>query len=165
MLPRNKARLCIVASLLLLLGCNEEVLYSDTTSYEGGWPLNQPAAFELPELDPEKKYDLYLDIRNTNDYPFSNLFLIVSLEFPEGKVITDTLEYRMAKPDGSWLGKGIGSVKDNKLWYKEDVEFAEAGSYRLSVSHAVRNNNQAQGVSQLAGISDVGYSIEEAKPE
>ena len=87
------------------------------------------------------------------------------MEFPHGKVITDTLEYRMAHPDGAWMGEGIGSIKESKLWYKENVAFFEEGSYKLSVSQAVRNNGEVQGVTQLKGITEVGYSIEAANPE
>ena len=162
---RNRGTISILALLLLLVACDQSVLFSESVSYKDSWPLDQPALFDLPQLESDKTYNLFLDVRNTNEFPFSNLFLIVSMDFPNGKVITDTLEYRMANPDGSWLGKGIGTVKDNKLWYKEKFQFTESGTYRLSVTHAVRNNNQVQGVSQLAGISDVGYSIEEAIPE
>ncbi|PQB05527.1 gliding motility lipoprotein GldH [Aureitalea marina] len=162
---RNSGSISILALLLLLVGCDKSVLFSESVSFDDTWPLDQPAVFDLPQLESDRTYNLFLDVRNTNDYPFSNLFLIVSMDFPNGKVITDTLEYRMANPDGSWLGKGIGTVKDNKLWYKEQIQFTETGTYRLSVAHAVRNNNRVQGVSQLAGISDVGYSIEEAIPE
>lgn len=165
MRPRNSRMIAFMASLLLIVGCDEHLIHSDTVAYGDSWPLDQPAIFDLPEMDSSKTYNLFLDVRNTNDYPFSNLYLIVSMDFPNGKVITDTLEYRMTSPDGNWLGTGIGSVKDNKLWYKENIRFSENGKYSLSVVHAVRNNNQAQGVSQLPGISDVGYSIEEANPQ
>jgi len=74
--------------------------------------------------------------------------------------VTDTLEYRMANPDGSWLGNGIGSVKESKLWYKQNFTFTEQGSYRIRISHALRNNGEVDGVTNLEGITDVGYSIE-----
>jgi len=67
----------------------------------------------------------------------------------------------MALPDGTWLGKG-NRVKDNKLWYKENVRFYEEGSYTLSLKHAMRNINKVEGVNQLKGITDVGISIEKA---
>ena len=82
------------------------------------------------------------------------------MEFPHGKVVTDTLEYKMANPDGSWLGTGFGTIKENKLWYKEGITFFEGGTYNLRITHAVRNNGEVDGVTALEGISDVGYSIE-----
>lgn len=82
------------------------------------------------------------------------------MNFPHGKTVVDTLEYRMANADGSWLGQGIGSVKENKLWYKEQVKFLEEGNYNITITHAVRNNGEVEGVTKIEGITDVGYSIE-----
>ncbi len=87
------------------------------------------------------------------------------MNFPHGKTVTDTLEYRMANPDGTWLGEGIGSIKENKFWYKEDVSFFEDGVYTISIAQAVRNNGEVDGVTNLAGITDVGFSLEEALQE
>lgn len=142
--------------------CDSNTVFSETQSLPGYWNKDRKVEFAIPELDSSKKYNVYLHLRNTNDYKYNNLFLIVSMTFPNGKIVVDTLEYRMANPDGTWLGRGIGNVKENKLWYKENVSFFEKGSYRISVTHANRNNGDIDGVSNLEGIVDLGYSIEEA---
>jgi len=87
------------------------------------------------------------------------------MKYPHGKTVTDTLEYRMANPDGSWLGTGIGSIKENKLWYKENFSFTEDSTYRVAITHAMRNNGDVEGVSILEGITDVGFSIEEVSQQ
>jgi gliding motility-associated lipoprotein GldH len=76
--------------------------------------------------------------------------------------VRDTLEYEMAKPDGQWLGTGYGSLKENKLWYKENVVFPSSGVYTLEISHAMRKNGQVDGIVELEGITDVGYLIEKS---
>lgn len=155
----------ILAGLLgfmVLLSCNSNTVASDTRALSSHWGEDEVLEFTLPKLDSLKKYDVYLNIRNTNDYKYNNIFLIVSMNFPHGKTITDTLEYRMAKPDGSWLGQGIGNVKENKLWYREQVSFLEDGDYTLTIAQAVRNNGAVEGVTNLEGITDVGFSIEES---
>ncbi len=78
---------------------------------------------------------------------------------PDGLAETDTLEYRLAAPDGTWLGVGSGNIKDNLLAYKEAMAFDKTGPYRLSIQHALRNNGEVQGVSQLEGIVELGYQI------
>lgn len=145
--------------------CSNDAVFSSNTSFSDGWPLRDTVQVELPQLDSIKAYNLYINVRNSNDYPFNNLFLIVSMDFPQGKTITDTLEYRMANPDGTWMGSGIGSVKENKLWYKEGVKFSEDGTYKLSIVHAVRNNGAVEGVERLTGITDVGVSVELPKTD
>lgn len=151
-----------VLLLLVFSACNSKTVVGEMKSFEGGWGLNETVSFQIPQLDSLQTYDIYLHLRNTNEYPFNNIYLIVDMEFPHGKTVTDTLEYRMAAPDGDWLGQGIGNVKESKLWYKEGVRFFEEGIYTLRVAQAVRNNGEVAGVSDLKGITDVGYSIEKA---
>ena len=69
----------------------------------------------------------------------------------------------MAMPDGKWLGKGYGSIKENKLWYKENIIFTVKGVYTLQISHAMRKNGKADGIMELEGITDVGFLIEKRK--
>ena len=157
-----RSSLLIITILLLLGACDSRTVVSDTISLPSTWNKDSVIAFDIPPLDSLKKYNLFLHIRNSNDYKYNNLFLIVSMNFPHGKTITDTLEYRMANPDGSWLGEGIGSIKENKLWYKERVSFFEEGTYTITITHANRNNGDVDGVTNLEGITDVGFSIEEA---
>ncbi len=146
---------------VMIASCNSDIVVSESRSMPGYWDKKEKIEFSIPQMDSLKKYHVFLNIRNTNDYPFNNLFLIVSLEFPYGKTLVDTLEYKMAHPNGEWMGEGIGNMKDNKLWYKESVSFSEEGNYNITITHAVRNNGDVEGVSRLDGIIDVGYSIEE----
>ena len=148
-------------SLIVLTACTTDVVVSDYRSMDGSWDKNDTVMFVIPEIDTSKVYNVFLNVRNTNDYPFNNIFLIVNMEFPNGKTLVDTLEYKMAYPSGEWMGEGLGSVKESKLWYKEGVRFFEAGNYNISITHAVRNNGEVEGVSTLTGITDVGYSIEQ----
>ena len=152
---------CLIA-VLILASCNSNAIVGEMKSINGSWSQEEEVLFELPQLDSLQTYNMFLHLRNSNEYPFNNIYLIVDINFPHGKTVTDTLEYRMAAPDGSWLGQGIGSIKESKLWYKENVRFFEEGVYTLSISQAVRNNGEVGGVSQLRGITDVGYSIEKA---
>lgn len=144
-----------------LLSCTDQEIYSEYKSLDNQWPLDETLQFVLPQTDSITPYNLFINVRNTNEFEYSNLYLIAAIHFPNGKVVADTLEYEMALPDGTWLGKG-NRVKDNKLWYKENVRFYEEGSYTLSLKHAMRNINKVEGVNQLKGITDVGISIEKA---
>lgn len=145
----------------LLYSCDSNTIWSESESISDGfWSKNERVTFKVPQQDSTASYNMFLMVRNTNDYKYNNLHLIVALEYPFGKKVTDTIEYRMANPDGTWLGTGMGSVKENKLWLKKNFQFKEAGSYTISVVHAMRNNGQADGVSNLEGITDVGFSIE-----
>lgn len=151
----SAAVLCAV-----LVSCNSEIVKSDFKATDGGtWEKDNVIEFSFSELDTIGKYNLFINIRNDNTFPYNNLFLIAELSAPDGETVKDTLEYDMAKPDGTWLGRGYGSLKENKLWYKENIVFASSGVYTLRLSHAMRKNGEVNGVEQLQGITDVGFEI------
>ena len=127
------------------------------------WGKSDSLKFEFCAPDTLNHYHLFINVRNDDHFPYSNLFLIASLNFPDGRVIKDTLEYEMALPDGTWMGKGSGSVKENKLWYKENIIFPLKGVYTLDLVQAMRKNGSVEGIQDLPGITDVGLEIEHAK--
>ena len=146
-------------AFVLLCGCGSEHLADYQTIPNGEWSEDQPIEFSLPKLDSTAQYDVLLSLRNSNDYPFNNLFLLVTLSHHDGYQQVDTLEYRMARPDGSWLGVGAGNLKDNLLEYRRAMTFDQAGHYRLSLAHALRRNGEVQGASSLNGVMELGYQL------
>lgn len=97
-------------------------------------------------------------VRNNNEYPYSNIRLIVNFsEVKSKKKSTDTLNYILAKPNGEWLGKGFGDTKEIMFQYKLNYKFPENGDYKIGIIQAMRTDN-------LKGIEDIGVKIESAKP-
>lgn len=153
--------LSFIALLSLFVNCDRSRVFEQYKAIpKSGWHKDSISQFVVKQVDTLKNYNLFFSIRNSNDYPFSNLFIIANIDFPNGKIITDTLEYQMALPSGEWLGTGGVSVKENKLWYKENFKFNESGNYKISVSQAMRKNGSANGILFLKGITDVGLRIE-----
>lgn len=143
-----------------MIACDKKRVFDDYKNVGNAWHKDSIVTFTLPQLDATKKYDLFVNVRDNNDYPYNNLFLIVSLEQPNRKVKVDTLEYLMTNPDGSLLGDGFSDVKENKLFYKNGETFTQKGVYKIHIRHAVRQTGQVNGVEKLKGISDVGFRIE-----
>lgn len=157
-----------IASLLLvivLVSCDGQTIKSAYSPTDNGvWHKDSIMQFTFSDLDTVQPFNVFINIRNDQVYPYSNLFLIAELNSPDGIMVRDTLEYEMALPDGEWLGSGNGSLKENKLWYKENFVFPSSGEYTLKLSHAMRKNGQVDGISELEGITDVGYQIEKINP-
>ena len=145
----------------LIVSCDKKRVYDEYEPIQGGWERDSTLVFNLGELDSLQNYNLFINVRNNKDYNYRNLFLITEMRFPQGKVVTDTLEYEMAAPDGSWLGTGFGDVKESKLWYKENVSFTEPGEYKIAIKQAMRKNDQVEGIKNLEGITHIGFRIEE----
>nr|WP_294773997.1 gliding motility lipoprotein GldH [uncultured Flavobacterium sp.] len=155
-----KSSILFILVLFSLISCDEKRVFDEYQSVGKEWHKDSIVTFELPQLDAKKMYNLYVNVRDNDDYPFNNLFLIVSLEQPNRQVKVDTLEYQMANPDGTLLGEGFTDVKENKLFYKDNVSFTQKGVYKIHIKHAVRQTGKIEGVSALPGITDVGFRIE-----
>jgi gliding motility-associated lipoprotein GldH len=153
---RNSALLILV--VILFFSCDKKRVFDEYKSVGSAWHKDSIVTFNLPELDSTKRYNLFVTLRDNNNYPFNNLFLIVGIEMPNGFTKVDTLEYQMANPDGSLMGDGFSDIKENKLFYKENVRFR--GKYKVNIKQAVRENGKVPGVNALEGITEVGFRIE-----
>ncbi|WP_298222315.1 gliding motility lipoprotein GldH [Flavobacterium sp.] len=142
-----------------VVSCDKKRVFDEYKSVGKSWDKDSVVSFDLPKLDPKKQYNLFVNIRDNNDYPYNNLFLIVALEQPNKMTLVDTLEYQMANEDGSLLGYGFTDVKESKLVYKELMTF-KPGSYKVHIRHAVRQTGKVVGVKKLDGITEVGFRIE-----
>ena len=100
-----------------------------------------------------QNYNLYINIRNDINYGYSNLWLFVDIEQPDGASICDTFEMVVADASGKWLGEGFGGLKTRKAVYRSNVYFPHSGKYKVSVQQGMREN-------KLEGISDVGFRVE-----
>ncbi len=149
--------------IILMASCNENLVLSEYASTDGGkWRKDNLIKFTFSDMDTITPHNMFINIRNDETFPFSNLFVIAELASPNGETVKDTLEYEMALPDGQWLGKGYGSIKENKLWYRENIVFPSSGVYTIQISHAMRKNGNVDGVVDLEGITDVGIQIEKS---
>ncbi|MEO2060211.1 MULTISPECIES: gliding motility lipoprotein GldH [Mesonia] len=154
----------LVYSLLLiicLVSCDAKREYDEYKSLpENGWSKDSTITFKVNEIDTVNAYNLFINLRNNSNYNYNNIYLITEMNFPNGKVISDTLEYEMAYPNGDWMGVGFGEIKESKLWYKSGVHFPEEGVYQFKIRQAMRKSGNVGGVQTLEGITDVGFRIE-----
>ncbi len=161
-----RSPLLVLISMAVFVSCNDNLVKSEYRATEGGsWSKDKTFEFTFSAVDTVQKHNLFITVRNDATFPYSNLFLITELEAPTGETVKDTLQYEMALPDGTWLGKGYGSIKENKLWYKENIVFPVSGVYNLRLSQAMRKNGSVNGVADLKGITDVGFEIERSSEQ
>ncbi|MCG8183303.1 gliding motility lipoprotein GldH [Tenacibaculum piscium] len=147
--------------LIGIISCDSKAEY-DTylTLPNNHWNKKNAIEFNFEIKDTINKKNLFINLRNNNEYQYQNLFLITQLKFPDGQIIVDTLEYDMADVTGKFLGKGLATIKENKLFYKENIQFPKTGKYTFKIAQAMRKNNQIKGIENLKGISEVGFRIE-----
>lgn len=143
--------------ILMLFSCNrtDEQVY--VNNLNGTWNKKQKQEFHFKINDVQNPKNIIFVVRNNNNYPYSNLRLIVNFESPKKKIVTDTLNYILAKPNGEWLGTGFGETKEILFQYKLNYKFPEIGLYKINVTQAMRRDI-------LPGIEDIGIKVESAKP-
>jgi len=158
---RIKNSVVLILVVILFFSCDKKRVFDEYKSVGSAWHKDSIVAFNLPPLDSTKQYNLFVNLRDNNNYPFNNLFLIVSMEKPYGLIKVDTLEYQMANPDGSLLGDGFSDIKESKLFYKEKIKLQ--GISKIYIKQAVRENGKIPGVKALEGITEVGFRIEKTE--
>lgn len=142
---------------LIFLSCDPDRVYEKNIRIPDGiWDRNNPVYFEVIVQDTITPYNLYINIRNTGLYPFSNLYLFITTTAPSGHSVKDTVEVILADEKGKWLGKGLGDIWDLQKIYKQNVRFAQKGMYLFEYEQAMR-------MEKLPFILDAGLRVEKAR--
>lgn len=121
------------------------------------WKKKTAQTFDFDVKDAQNQKNLMFVVRNNNDYPYSNLRLIASIEQNKKNISTDTLNFILAKPNGEWIGTGFGDTKEIIFQYKLNYKFPKNGKYSVKVVQAMRKDI-------LPGIEDLGIKIQNLKP-
>ncbi|HRY31822.1 MAG TPA: gliding motility lipoprotein GldH [Bacteroidales bacterium] len=149
----------ILAACLVpcLFSCDRNRIYDHMARIpDNQWAQTSPVTFDFNIADSSVYYNIYFYVRNTTAYPYSNLYLFVTTNDPAGNAYRDTVNCILAKPDGSWLGKGHGKLRESRLLFQKDWLFPSGGPYRIKVEQAMRET-------MLSGIADIGLRIEQSR--
>jgi gliding motility-associated lipoprotein GldH len=150
--------LLLMVFLFLALGvafssCDRNVIYDHTKVIRDNvWNSDNKVRFEVEITDTVNFYKLYLNLRNTTDYRYANLFLFINSTFPDGTEARDTVECLLADPSGKWLGKGVSNIRDNQILLRRWLRFPQIGTFTFEFEHAMREP-------QLEGVMDIGLRI------
>ncbi len=162
MIRRKTNKLCGKYYIVLIFfavaaaftACNPGVVYEKNIRIPGTlWNRGNVPVFEVGIEDTLYPHNLLINLRNTGEYPRSNLFLFISVTSPGGSHTRDTLELILAEPSGKWKGRGFGSIWQNRFYYRRNVFFPERGIYKFEVEQAMR-------MEDLPGITDIGLRVE-----
>ena len=167
-ITKQKMKINIIVIILLtaftMISCDSNGVYDEYIALpDNSWNNNNTITFRFPVKDSINRKNLFINLRNNNEYNYSNLFLITQINFPDGQIVVDTLEYDMADVTGKFLGEGFSSIKENKLFYKENIIFPNTGEYTFKVKQAMRKNGEINAIENLKGISHVGFRIEKTQ--
>lgn len=156
--------LLLLSAIAVLTSCDSPYFYSEQKDFpQEFWAKNEAVVFSVPIKDTLSKNEVLINIRNNNHYPFSNLFLVSQIDYPNGRRVVDTLEYAMADKQGNWLGVGMTDIKESELILKQGIVFPVQGVYRIELRQVMRRLGELETMAKLDGIVGVGISIEKNK--
>lgn len=146
----------IIAILACLTSCDNSRIFEDNIEIpDNVWNVNNTVKLQVEITDTINPTNFYVNVRQSEGYPYSNIFLFIKTQFPNGQQSNDTLECILADEKGQWLGSGMGDIYDNQIPFKRNVRFPVAGTYTFEFQHGMR-------VEDLPLIMDVGLRIEKA---
>ncbi len=125
------------------------------------WYRTDTVRFQYTPEKPGLK-NLYFYLENTEDYPYSNIFIIAKTRY-DNKLIIDTLEYRMTDGHGRWLGKKVRNTVENLLVFKTGLQLEANRELEVSLEPATRRIDRIEGDSVLPGVAGIGLIVEPVK--
>ena len=139
--------------LFIVAACsNNNVYFQYHTVNPEAWHKDSLFRFDVDIENIQPTYDVYINVRNTPDYPNQNLWLFVSELTPDSLVARDTIEFYLANHKGEWLGTGVGAIKEMPVLYKQNFKFDTAGIYTFEITHGMR-------IDELQGITEIGIRV------
>ena len=157
------APFCILQSAFLIglmtllitvfTACTSESFNKRTVIPEAEWRQEDKIAFDVDINDTLSSYMFGIGLRHLENYRYSNLFVFLHTRMPNGNLTHDTIECTLATPEGRWIGKSSGSMRDILVPLNENLLFPLSGTYHFEIEQAMREP-------ALKGISDIGLYIE-----
>ena len=143
--------------LIFFISCQDtqSIVDSNTKITNRAWAYVNKIQVQASIPDQKIPYNIFINLRHSADYGYSNIFLLISIKGPDGKVIKERKEFKLALPDGEWLGKGSANLYSYQLPFKEQFFFSQKGIYIFQIEQNMRNN-------PLREITDAGLRIEKA---
>lgn len=145
----------------VLTACNERPVFDQSVEIpDMSWKREERVKLEFQIDDTVSQHNFFLNVRNTERFPYRNLYVFITTVFPNGKKSVDTVGCMLADKSGRWLGDGNGFLFDNssianRVMYKYNRRFPLTGEYTVYIEQAMRD-------SALKGVMNVGLRIEQA---
>jgi gliding motility-associated lipoprotein GldH len=152
--------LLFVLLLSALSGCMSSPYYQKQYALQGqAWHHDDCPEFEIDIRDTTCYYNLSFIVRHTDAYPFSNIWLLVSVKQPHDTAFTQTrLELPLADPLGKWMGMGMGEIWEQRVPVTTPGDaaiFSQKGRYIIRLQQNMRLN-------PLPDILHVGLRVEKS---
>lgn len=108
-------------------------------------------------MDTASLYNVYLTLRHTDQYAYSNIWLEISTKQPGDTTFQkERFELGLQEAGGKWLGTGYADIWELRHLLLESLKLRKAGTYTIRIRQIMRDE-------PLRHIMNVGVRIEKMK--
>ena len=151
-----------VAFLLIfcvqLFSCDNNLVFEENKTFADNiWNKDSLAVFTFStDTIYSKEVSFAINLRNTVDYQYRNLWVFMDLQIPNQPVKRDTLNLSLMNEQGFWEPYVTGGrIKESKHLYRYKVRNPPSGEYKIRIQQAMRSDNLAEIVSIGARIQKI----------
>ena len=144
----------IILCLTIFTACDKNRVFEknkEIPKYQ--WASDNKATFTVDLPDTTRLYDIYINIRHVDYYPFSNLWVIMRTTFPDKKQFEKRIEIPLANDDGRWFGESMGDIWDYRCRLPRTFYSNKPGTYTFEIEQDMRKD-------PLPGIMAIGLRVE-----
>ena len=145
---------------LLLVGCDDARVHETNIELpDKTWKAADQVTIDFEIKDTTVHYNLYFNVRNSLDYPYSRLFVNYALVDPKGAELQKKMvgNYLFDQKTGEPFGQsGIGDLFDHQFPLLQQYRFHQTGVYKITFEQFMRKDT-------LPGVMAVGARVEVAK--
>ena len=154
-----KARFSFLLLIVIVMaGCADPntVIDRNLELPNHNWSYVNKLKYDVKIDDEAAVYNIYFNLRVTADYKYSNIFILLHRGGNGKKIDTNRYEFKLANPNGEWLGAGSGNLYTYQFPLLNQFKFPAKGTYHFEIEQNMRDN-------PLREINDAGLRIEKAK--
>ncbi len=149
-----------IAILFFLFSCDSNRVYEQYYDFDDRfWAVGETPEFEFTIDQPNEKYNLYCNVRNSSDYPNARFFFTYYFQDSTGTILKQELktevlfDSKTGKPFGS---SGLGDLYDHQFNILENYQFNHSGKFKVKFEQFMRTDT-------LSGILAVGLRVEKVE--
>lgn len=147
--------LFILTSVFVIISCDSSRIFEKNVDFDDKvWLADSTQQFSF-SLEKEQPVNIYFNVRNTNTYPYHNLYVKYSLTDSTGREIKSDLINKnlFHEKTGKPYGSGIGDIFSHQFLLLENLELKDSMEYNIQLTQFMRQDT-------LEGVVSAGVRIE-----
>lgn len=134
-------------------GCIENNTYNSYKALpDYVWDKGHVIPFKVNIEDTAATYDVSVNLRHTDFYPYRNIWLMIYTTLPSGERLQKRVELQMADKEGNWFGNCMNDICDQQIQIQKNAMFSTPGIYTFELEQIMRRK-------KLPEIMEVGLEI------